>query len=393
MTFAGDSVQGFIKNEDWIRNPGFIEVKSSLESAMSVRLAKDKVQRFGFEGGDLFETYVVDVDTSPLEIEKLQIGAAPTSIRDTVMLRALVRGPLNLYVYTDPNSKSHFYAGRRGEEPKELGYRKVKVHQEGRIGVVTHELYKGQLQVYLAGCEELRSRINRTGFKQSQLRELVLAYNACVAPDAAGFEAEKEKGRFTIGLTAGFTAAAYKFDADRSFPELVNGDFSGQTPTMGLVVNYVLPRAHGRWIVVNELMLKPYTAKSRYESADHTYSAYVYDTEFKLVYAGLHNMARYALTAGRVRPFLNVGVANSLLVSDKSRQNTERTRLGTVQQTEGKPLKDMRKHEQSLLFGAGVSAGKLTGEARLEKGNGFSAYTGLKSIKTAYTLQLTYFIR
>jgi hypothetical protein len=393
VTFAGDSVQCYIKNDDWIRNPGFIEVKSSMESAASEKLSKNKVQRFGFEGGDLYETYVVEVDTSPLEIDKLQIGATPTSIRDTVMLRALVKGPLNLYVYTDQTAKVHFYAGRRGEEPVELGYRKAKVVQKGQLGVITHELYKDQLKVYMEGCEQVKNRINKTEFKQTYLRELVLTYNACVAPEEAGFKAEKEKGRFMVGVSGGFTAMGYNFEDDLSFKELVHSDFNGQSATLGLVANYVLPRAHGRLIFVNELMLKPYTTKGRYESTGHTYAAYTYNTEFKLVYAGLHNLVRYALSAGNVRPFLNLGMGNSLLVSDKSRQSTEIARFGNVEQKEGPPIDDMRKYEQSILVGAGVSAGKLTAEARLEKGNGFSKYTGLRSIKTAYTLQLTYFIR
>ncbi|MCX2741629.1 hypothetical protein [Pontibacter anaerobius] len=389
ITVEGDSIQGYIKNEDWNRNPENIEFKSSSENNSSQMLPLKQVQRFGFEDGDKYETFAVDVDVSPTNLNELVTNASPTIVRDTVMLRVLVKGTLNLFGYTDKSSKTHFYVSKGGEEPRELLYQRVKRNNNDKVGYLTLDLYKGLLSYYLSDCESVQSRVQKVEFKQSQLAALVAAYNACVNPGAVATEPEKEIGKLKLGVIGGFTALNYSFKSgSSSFNNLVNSDFNGQGVTAGLAVNYTLPRAHGKWAIANELMLKPYVAKGHYESSTETS-----DTEFKLLYLGLNSMVRYAFTTGAFRPFVSVGLANNLMLSDNSRQQRETSRYGTVRQYDEKPLDEVRKYEQAILLGAGVFTDKYAAEARLEKGNGFSFYTALESSKTTLTLQLTYFLR
>ncbi|MFD1188612.1 hypothetical protein, partial [Pontibacter rugosus] len=393
INFNGDSTTAFIKNEDWKRNPKTIEVKNSLESTSSEKLTTKQVQAFGFINGDLYHTFAVDVDMSPTSLNQIRTDAAPSIIRDTVMLRTLVKGEVNLYVLTDKESKTHFYIGKGAEEPKELLNQKVKRSTETGVAFHTLEIYKGLLSVYLGGCGDLQAKIQKTPFQQNAIKDLVSTYNACIAPATENFSAKKEKVFLKVGVVAGYSFYTYKFSDATSFEGVSGADFTGNSATAGVALNLVLPRNHGRWTIANEIMWKPYTASSSYEKKESANKYESATTEFKLTYLGINNMIRYSMGTGVMRPFLSVGVANNLLISDNSTQHKETYFYGQSKTHDGAPLESMRKHEQALLIGLGISTDKYAAEARYERGNGFSSYSYLKSNKTAFSLQLAYFLR
>lgn len=393
ITFQGDSVSTYINNEDWMRNPEAIEVKKDPAASAANKLTLQQIKRFGFIGGDTYETFAVDVDHSPLNLNNIMVDAPPTIVRDTVMLRSLVEGPVNLYVYTDRASKTHFYVQKGGEEPRELLYQRVKRTVNDEVTHMTLELYKGLLHVYFDACEDVKKRVDRVDFKQSQLQALVTAYNGCVNPSSVTHEVQKEKGHFRLGFIGGFSAASFAFMSGGTYDALVETDFSGGNATAGLALDYVLPRAHGKWTIANEVMLKPYSAEGHYEYRASDNNFEIVDTELKFVYVGIHNMLRYALSTGAIRPYINVGIANNLMVSENGEQQVHKKTYSIERKFTRKPLEEYRKYEQALLFGAGVSTNKLAAEFRAERGNGFSPYVDISVNKRAYTLQLTYFIR
>ena len=71
---------------------------------------------------------------------------------------------------------------------------------------------------------------------------------------------------------------------------------------------------------------------------------------FDLSYLKIVTMARWQYPRGLVRPFINLGIANSFALASA---------------TNG--LKDLRTYEQSLNGGIGVGVKKISVEARLEK--------------------------
>lgn len=388
ITAANDTVQVQIKDEDWIRNPNEISI---VRQGKPEKLTKAEMSGFGIEQGDVYRKFAVDIDASPITLNNIVIDQQAIILRDTVLLRILVEGAINLYQLRDNDGKLHFYIQKGEEEPKELIYRKVKRVVNGKQMLVTLEPYKGLLQVYLGDCSISERKVQSTAFKTGSLVKIVSEYNRCQQPSQQEYVAKEEKTRWYFGMTAGFGLVKYTFKNEGSYSALAGTDFNSLNPNAALVINMVLPRGHGRWGVSSELGYKKYTMDGRYENyiSSNMYSEY--DTEFDLQYAAFNTQLVYTIKGdSRLRPFISGGIALNVLVGDNSYQTSTRSSYSITRRYENPPLEDMRKLEQALLMGAGIQYNRFILAGRYELGNGFSPYNGLKVTKSASTMQLTY---
>ncbi len=386
ITKQGDKVEAQINDQNWDRNPTFIEVSNGADV---VRLGLDELSGFGLSTGDVYDAYSVEVDKSPTKINLIEVNSQPVIVRETVFLKAIVKGAASLYYLKDNNAKEHYYIQKGEEEPAELIYRTVKFQSEDKFSYNKLPIYRGLLSATLTECPEATEKISKLPFMQSAFEGLIVSYNQCVSGSAGTYQATKEGIKWNIAATGGLTYTSLKFTSSDSH-SLTNGDFNGANYTIGLTALANLPRGRGRWAIQGDLLLKPFKAEDTYSyySVGSMINIMQVTTTFDMSYIGVNTTVRYRLMDGKIRPYLNAGIANNFVVLESNNQKTKSEGSGDTQ--ERKPLSEIRKHEQALVFGLGIEMNKLTAELKMENGNGFSPYKGLKSSRNSFAFLLGY---
>lgn len=349
VTLSQDTLRGLIDNKDWERNPKYIRFRKDLTTEPIVYYPW-QINSFYLSTNEYYIGRSVSVDKSPVDVSRMTYQAPPLIVRDTLFLQASVVGKVSLYYYVDEGLKEHFYVQKEGIALDELIFKRMLNEQNQ---VVSSERYKGQLSFYLSDCPDAKKALEKVSFKLSQLQKLIADYNACIGSTAtSGQYAKKlEKLAFRFGLLAGYSSTVIRFRGNN----LENIRFNpSQSPLLGVKLNIQLPRNRRQWSIYNELLYRPYRVSDHNQLAKEKY--------FDLSYLKLVTMARWQYPIGLVRPFVNIGIANSFALASESNC-----------------LKDLRTYEQSLNGGIGATIKKISVEARLERGNGVSAYSNLSS--------------
>lgn len=350
VTTAGDTIAAQINNRDWNRNPKSITAKNADGSIRTYAPMDIK----GFYLTDSKEWYngaIVTTDKSSIKsnevLKNINLRGKDT---DTIFLKVLVKGRLNLYSMVDEYSRRHYLSGKDGKI-EELGFEKKRVLVP-KEGVVVIEHYKNQLKNYVIDCKQ-PPVATKVQYAEKSLIDFVTTYNRCMSSEV-GFVAVTERSEFRFSVLAGahYTSLTYKVqDVTRKYDPSAG-------PVAGVALEVVFARNRRSLSLYNELVYKSYsvTFTNTTLNTTNTYDA----TQLKL-FTGF----RYRVpTDNAARLFFGLNVVNGLAVSHKV-------------VTQGN--KDFRTHEQGVAIDAGVQAGRFQYLVRYELANGFSPGPAVKT--------------
>lgn len=388
---ANDTVRGSIEYLNWSKNPEKINFKTNGAEAEK-QLGLEDVSSFSVHDEQYVRAYV-NVDESPYKTGELSTSPIPQSRPDTVFLRVIAEGPKSLYFLKDGEGREHFFI-KKNDKYDWLTTFRYQYYQNGQTGIVVVDSYKQQLAEYFEDCKALDGKTSGLNYSQKSINRLFEIYYEQCAPNKAVKVAKAESLGLEFGVVAGVSSTKIKLSG-ASAPLLFKGNLPASTQAAGgLFLNLILPRTQKRISVYNELFLSSYKTVSRSETyvseQDHSY------TDFGLgyTYLKLNNMARYTVPVGTGFLFINGGISNGFVLSEKNYKKTETyfySVQGAVSQT--KAINETRKYEQGFLLGIGGTVKNLSLEIRMEKSNGVSPYNHLKTGVTRYFALLSYRIK
>lgn len=393
VTHQGDTVQAHINDQNWKRSPTFIEVKQDLASFNTQRLGVGDIKGFLLVSGDRYEVHAVDKEKSVTKLGSTYLYDSQSSmVRDTVFLRALVKGRVSLYTLNEPDAQERIYIQKEGEAPVELVYRSIMKRTGGKSGIVKLPVYRGMLTARMTDCQDLADKISKVAFKPSALKRLVQEYNMCAGGNEGDYAAAEEKIKFNVYALGGvsYTSLNIHGHPNRALSE---PEFTGMGYTFGTSFMATLPRSHGKYALIGELLYKAYRTEGTFKHVNpHTEQVYTENTiTFEMSQLAINALGRYRLLDKGIKPYLSLGIGNSFILNDKSRQLVYTPSSSTVNNKEGNPMaSSVRKHEQALLLGIGGEWRNMQAEVRLENGNGFSAVKGVKTANNSVTVRLGY---
>lgn len=388
LTLSGDTVQTQIENRNWVRNPSEI---TAWQHGSSLKVPISQLGGFGIKGGDVYRKFVVDIDTSPTNLNGITQLQAPPTLRQAVLLRVLVDGEVKLYALNDHNGKKHFYIQRHFEEPRELIYLKVLVEANGRHMQKDLELYKSTLKTYLTGCNITEDDWNETAYTSKALSLIVQRYNDCLIPNKAPQIINKEKVALHFGVLAGGERVNNTFRGEFG-DDTTEPSYQSFNPIVGFALDVTFPRGHGRWGVLSELLWKHYKVSGTHTESLSPGSSTKYDVAYNQHYVALHSQGIYTIRGDRLlKPFVSAGIALNVLANNKSYVDINQTGNGYDFHQDGIPLEGMRRIEPAFLLGAGLKYSDFALMSRYEVGNGYSPFVNLYSRKHTFSLQAYYY--
>lgn len=389
----GDTIHGFIDYRNWSKNPGKIALKEYGGQKDEDYYTPLDIKEFGVTQ-DIYESAVVEVETSIYNANEINANPALSIKTDTVFLQALVKGPKSLYVYVDGTGKELFYI-KNGSSYELLIYKKYvqePLKEESTDGNNTannkskyireNKRYTGQLRIYLQDCSSISSGIEKTSYTTKSMMVLFKSYYD-KTKQVSNYQIKPEKIATEFGVLAGLTLSSLRFSLATSYVDLVNSNFKNSTAfTAGLFMNVVLPGCQGKWAINNELIYTSF----RFDSS---VSGDLFTKNYSIGYSyiKLNNMVRFKYPVGKMSVFLDAGISNGIAISETNTMQ----RYTTENVYDPVPaIAETRKYEQGLIMGIGSGYKKYSFEFRVEKGNGMSVYSYLKTTTTREYFMFVY---
>jgi len=365
ITPGNDSLQGLVDYRNWRKAPESIHFKQDL-SAPEQSFTPSDIQGFLIlPVNELYVSRPVKLDITDESIDHLLATDEREYLEDTVFLLNIVQGVYNLYMYMDKHDRYHFVYDA-GELPvQELQVLRKKA-RGSNSAIITLKHYQQQLYLLFGDCPSIAKRAGRADYREKSLRELFVAYHRCKRPSATLAVKKTERSRVRWGVLAGFSSNTTRFTGDHPLSRLSYTSSAYVFP--GLFLDIPCSRQRQQYWFGTELYYKTLDASGEQTGASGQPVDQVY---FKFSYLHLNVMFRYVYPKGAVRPFINVGWSNAVMLSEK---RNERMREGYRNSI---AIDGPKRHEAGIFGGIGVQYGRFQVEVRHARSNGFSPYNAL----------------
>ncbi|MCR5888153.1 hypothetical protein LRS06_10295 [Hymenobacter sp. J193] len=370
VTPKGDTIAGFIDYRKWYQNPKKVSFKKEIAGSSTVYTTSD-IAAFKVSG-ELYESGIVTIETSPYKLQELNDSSIPQYKADTTFLLNIVSGNKSLYHYKVGSDRDFFYI-KSGPSFELLVYKQYKTIDERNnipdisrpLVVKENNFFLNQLSLYLKDCSEITKTLKNTKYKQSDLIKAFRVYSACTNESIK--TASSDRPRNQLGIFVGPSAGTMHFKGmtlNGASDLALNKSIVG-----GAYWNIALPRSLSNFSSYNELMFTSFSIKGENEvftSADN-YEKTVF--EFNYAYLKINTMLRYTRQLGSGYGFVGAGISNGYAIKENNEATTTKKFYSTTE-TFKKPLFPTSKYEQGFLLGVGAGVKKISGEIRYERSNG-----------------------
>ena len=261
----GDRSDLLIRNADWRVNPSVIEYKTSPEGEVQSATIAD-LKEFGIQEASRFIRFTLKIDSSSDNAPNYSRVRNPEYEEQTVFLRVLVDGKVDLYQYTD-SEKNRFFYSLEEAAPQQLIY---KQYQVGTSRGQNNDFRNQLLNAW--ACEtDNRKEIETLAYTRKALISFLTDYNDCLGARYKLYEAEAEvKGNFHLKIKAGGNQTSIQFERLASSMTLGSSiEMKNSGAQLGLEAEYRLPFNKNKWGV----FLDPAYQQAKVETAYH-YQSY-----------------------------------------------------------------------------------------------------------------------
>jgi hypothetical protein len=378
-----DTVRGEIDFREWVNNPSSISFRD--KAGKTASYTPEEAGSF-YVSGEIYRSYKVRFYPFSLDpVVTTREGWNSDPYDSVVYLRLITGGNLSLYLYKGrSNELTYYFAQKLDAVPAELRVRSRVVEADGHQGVETDLLYRSQLAGLLADCGQTAKRARQAAYAENALRKLFFAYNNCgkdtTERRSASVSNHGPSVRFSPMI--GYLHSSVHMSGDIYEARLNWPAYS--TFAAGVGMEVLLPRARESFSFFTDLLFAHFSSASN----AYTLSNFITKNEaidFNQLKLGIQ--FRYRYPEGKVRPFINAGFSNSMIINNKSYQNDHNSfdntdTHGPIFGVQG----GLKSFQIGIIGGGGITAGRWSLEARIERLPGISDLVSLGSPMTNYYL-------
>lgn len=172
----GVKIDCFIKNHKWKNNPTSFDIKIGLDGPTK-NITLSELTEIAIDNEVKFSKSIVAIDISSDNMQDLDSNRQSNFVSKTVLLKVLVEGTYNLFVYEDENiSTKMFFNNKSNKDIKQLIYKRYLDDSN----IKQNEDYKQQLINNLICDLKDNSSIERLKYTESDLVKYFLKVNICI---------------------------------------------------------------------------------------------------------------------------------------------------------------------------------------------------------------------
>jgi hypothetical protein len=222
ITDKNETIECFIKNIDWRYNPEEITYKETIEG-FEKTINTHQLKEFQIYGSSLYQNIAIEIDKDEFTDERNFIykHKDPQFKRENVLLKCLIQGKANLYVYQKASTKLFFFKTDTSEV-KQLIYKRYLInidtfenkglHQKGdqSIKIIENNKYKQQLWFYLNHKEIEMKDIELLEYKEYSIVKFFIKYNKLHNNELINYGNKKDNSSVNIFIMGGINFSSLK---------------------------------------------------------------------------------------------------------------------------------------------------------------------------------------
>ena len=246
---ANNRKEGFIKNMDWVNSPSEILFKLRLDDKEIVTYKIENLKEFGIGDFVKYKKFNVQLDMSANSLAKMSYQKEPEFEIKTLLLKQLVGGAANLFIYEGLGLTRFFYNLENSMEIVPLIFKKYMINnnQVGENSEFRSHLF------YNFKCEGIDADDSRKlKYDKKNLTEFFQKYNNCMGYNVVIYNKNAAKDVFKLKAKVGIASFNAETDFKGSFfsPDIYSATLSTEyNLRIGVELEYILPFNKNKWSV------------------------------------------------------------------------------------------------------------------------------------------------
>lgn len=232
----------FIKNLGWSTNPEEIEYK--LHETGDIQKGNlSNLKEFGIYDDSKYVKSLIELDISSNNLNQISNDKNPTFVIETVFLKVLIEGEINLYQY-NKNSLLKFYFSKMGSNPEPLIYKKYRVSE---LLIKENLMFKNQIWNLVKDSDIKINEINSLLYNHKDLSKIFLKYN--IQNNSLTIDnTNKNKSILNLYLKSGLIFSSFE---TRSKTRNENYRYDSTTqPYFGFEAEFILGSSKNKWAII-----------------------------------------------------------------------------------------------------------------------------------------------
>jgi hypothetical protein len=366
VTTQGDTLKGLVNSKDYGSTLKVVKYKAHADSEPRSFSAKN-ISAFYIEPYDeLYFSRIASIDKKPIETAKLEKDDRnPKFVIDTVFLKQIARGKVNLYTYQD-DIKKHFFIEKAGEL-KELLL--IKYYYSPKNASVTSEVYKEQLKQVLLDCPSLNPY--KVDLEEKPLIRLLRQYQECVGEKIVTESKKNSSNSFRFYILGSLLTSFAKYTGNDLYVSNLSSEQMKYKHRYTFAVGAGAEFSSKRKTNPFSFTFEAYWRKESYDT-DPIQSSVVSLTE-KREEIGFSTIqvspsVKYTFNPQQASKFfIRLGLSEGFIISETNHMTVVRGigSSNTLKIYDGK-ISDFDRTNLSIFAGAGVSLSRISLEARYE---------------------------
>ncbi|MFZ6011342.1 MAG: hypothetical protein ACOYXT_13420 [Bacteroidota bacterium] len=264
----------WIKYVEWYNNPSTFEYKLSESGAIQTADISN-IREFRVSGAAKYVKYKVKIDRSSSDSDKLTNNRNPTWLDEVLLLKVLVEGKANLYMYQQDNLVRFFF--NTGDSVKQLVYKKFTWEDPNArtnyVKVKANNTFRQQILLEVNCGSTKAVDVEKINYKQRDIQRYFQEYNACSGSAFNVYHAV-QKPRKNIRLKISSGAMVFNVPVTSTFPA-DDVDLHGVALRIGMEAEFILPYNKNKWGFIVEPAYHSLNADGNtaaFRNVDFTYS-------------------------------------------------------------------------------------------------------------------------
>ncbi|MFC6097886.1 outer membrane beta-barrel protein [Flavobacterium qiangtangense] len=246
-----------IRNVGWKNNPSEIEFKISEESK-SEKLDIASIKEFSVNDSYKFKRFTTNIDYSSRNANDLSESANPEWKKQTVLLKLLVEGELNLYQYENGNLVRYLISSGNHETAEQLIYRQ---YNNVSTQIKTDYSFRNQLYTSMKSANFKSDDFRKIDYKKADLTAIFLKYNQAKTETFTDHTIKQNKSTLHLKAVAGVNMTSVEFSNGSN-----NSHFEFDTKAalkVGLELEAILPFNNKKWSLFLQPNFQQYKAEGK----------------------------------------------------------------------------------------------------------------------------------
>lgn len=236
---SGTKRECLIKSLAWKNNPTSIEFKFKEGDEVRSKTINE-ISEFSVESYK-YQRFTLNIDRSPIELERLSTLKEPKWSKETVFLKVLVEGKVTLYQFEESNFVKYFYS-TENSAPEQLIYKEYL--KEGRIA--ENSMFRQQLYNIMKDGGNSITKFEKLRYKKDELVKLFTEYNGTDGQKVVNLSANQNQGGINLKITAGATFNS--LNVGNSLVTKNDFDFESKSSfRIGAELEYIMPFNKNKW--------------------------------------------------------------------------------------------------------------------------------------------------